>query len=40
LEILIASTAMAKNVMLISDDRIFEKLTELKPKFIYENWLN
>ena len=40
LDILIASTAMAENAILISDDAIFEKLSEIEPKFKWENWLN
>ena len=40
LDILIASTAMAENATLISDDSIFEKLSEIEPKFKWENWLN
>ena len=40
LDILIASTAIAKNATLISNDKIFEKLSEIEPKFKWENWLN
>ena len=40
LDILIASTAMAENATLISDDGIFERLSEIEPKFKWENWLN
>ena len=40
LDILIASTAMAENATLISDDGIFEKLSEIEPEFKWENWLN
>ena len=39
LDILIASTAMAENATLISYDGIFEKLSEIEPKFKWENWL-
>lgn len=39
LDILIASTAMAENAILVSDDAIFEKLSEIEPRFSYENWL-
>jgi len=39
LDILIASTAIAENAILISDDGIFEKLSEIEPKFKWENWL-
>ena len=40
LDILIASTAMAKkNTILISYDEIFKKLSEIEPKFKWENWL-
>ncbi len=40
LDTLISSTAMAENATLISDDSIFEKLSEIEPKFKWENWLN
>jgi len=40
LDLVIASIAMGQDAILISNDRIFEKLTELEPKFKYENWLN
>jgi len=40
LDILIASTAMAENAILISDDGIFERLSEIEPNFKWENWLN
>ena len=36
LDILIASTAMAENATLISDDSIFEKLSEIEPNFKWE----
>ena len=39
LDILIASTAMAKDAILVSDDGIFEKLAEIEPRFRFENWL-
>jgi len=39
LDILIASTAMAENATLISDDGIFEKLSQIEPNFKWENWL-
>ena len=39
LDILIASTAMAENAILISYDEIFKKLSEIEPKFKWENWL-
>jgi predicted nucleic acid-binding protein len=39
LDILIASTAMAESATLISDDGIFEKLSDIEPKFKWENWL-
>lgn len=39
LDILIASTAMAENATLISYDGIFKKLSEIEPKFKWENWL-
>jgi len=40
LDLVIASIAMGQDAILISNDRIFEKLTELESKFKYENWLN
>jgi len=39
LDILIASTAIAENATLISYDGIFKKLSEIEPKFKWENWL-
>jgi predicted nucleic acid-binding protein len=39
LDMLIASTAMAENAILISNDRIFATLMEIEPKFSWENWL-
>jgi predicted nucleic acid-binding protein len=39
LDILIASTAMAENATLISDDAIFQKLSDIEPRFKWENWL-
>ena len=39
LDLLIASTAMAENATLISDDTIFEKLSAIEPRFKWENWL-
>ena len=40
LDLVIASIAMGQDAILISNDKIFEKLTELEPKFKWENWLN
>jgi preprotein translocase subunit SecD len=37
--LVIASIGMSQDAILISNDRIFEKLTKLEPKFKYENWL-
>jgi len=39
IDILIASSAIAKNATLISNDRIFETLSEIEPRLQYENWL-
>jgi len=39
LDLIIASIAMGQDAILISNDRIFEKLTEIEPKFKYKNWL-
>jgi predicted nucleic acid-binding protein len=39
LDLVIASIAMGQDAILISNDKIFKKLTELEPKFKYENWL-
>ena len=39
LDLLIASTAMATNSIIVSNNRIFEKLVEIEPKLKYENWL-
>jgi len=40
LDLIIASIAMEQDAVLISNDKIFEKLMELEPRFKYENWLN
>jgi predicted nucleic acid-binding protein len=40
LDLIIASIAMEQDAVLISNDKIFDKLTELEPRFKYENWLN
>jgi len=40
LDLVIASIAMGQDAILISNDRIFEKLSKIEPKFKYENWLN
>ena len=39
LDILLASTAMAMDAILISDDAIFDKLSEIETHFYCENWL-
>jgi len=39
LDLVIASIAMSQEAILISNDGIFERLTELAPKFKYKNWL-
>jgi len=39
LDLLIASTAIAENAILISNDKIFETLSKIQPNLQYENWL-
>ena len=39
LDLLIASTAIAMDAIIVSDDGIFEKLMEIEPLLKYENWL-
>lgn len=39
LDLLIASTAIAMDAIMVSDDKIFEKLMEIEPLLKYENWL-
>jgi len=39
LDLVIASITMAQNAILISNDKIFSKLTELEDDFKWENWL-
>lgn len=39
LDLLIASTAIAMDAIIVSDDGIFEKLVEIEPMLKYENWL-
>ncbi|MEA2028751.1 MAG: type II toxin-antitoxin system VapC family toxin [Campylobacterota bacterium] len=39
IDLLIASSAVATNATLISNDRIFETLSKLEPRLKYENWL-
>lgn len=39
IDLLIASSAIATNATLISNDRIFETLSEIEPRLKYENWL-
>jgi len=39
LDLLIASTAIALDAIIVSDDTIFEKLMEIEPTLKYENWL-
>ena len=39
LDLLIASTAIAMDAIIVSDDGIFEKLMEIEPSLKYENWL-
>ncbi|HHS92771.1 MAG TPA: type II toxin-antitoxin system VapC family toxin [Campylobacterales bacterium] len=39
LDLVIASIAMSKEAILVSNDGIFKKLSEIEPKFKYESWL-
>jgi predicted nucleic acid-binding protein len=39
LDFLIASTALAQNAILISNDKIFETIYEMDSNLLYENWL-
>lgn len=39
LDLMIASIAMSRDAILISNDRIFEKLMEIEPILKHENWL-
>jgi len=39
LDLLIASTALAMNAVIVSDDALFGKLTKIEPMLKYENWL-
>ena len=39
LDLLIASTALAINAVIVSDDALFGKLTKIEPTLKYENWL-
>jgi len=40
LDLLIASMAMSEDAILISNDRIFSKLTKFESEFKYLNWLD
>lgn len=39
LDLLIASSAIAENAILVSNDKIFETLSRIEPSLQYENWL-
>ena len=39
LDLLIASTAIATNATLVSNDMIFKQLSKIDPRLRYENWL-
>jgi predicted nucleic acid-binding protein len=39
LDLLIASTAIALDAIIVSDDAIFKKLAKIEPLLKYENWL-
>jgi predicted nucleic acid-binding protein len=38
IDLIIASTAIAEKVVLVSNDNIFEEIEELWPDFLWENW--
>jgi len=38
IDIMLASTALCENAVLISADGLYEKLAEMTPQFQYENW--
>ena len=38
IDLLIASAALAQDAVLVSNDRLFEKITDIKPNFQLENW--
>ena len=40
LDLLIASTAIAIGAVIVSQDKIFEKLSTIEPALKYENWLS
>jgi predicted nucleic acid-binding protein len=37
-DLMLASSAIAENAILVSNDHIFEQLKELYPDFLFENW--
>ena len=39
LDFLIASTAIAQNAILVSNDKIFETISEIEKNLLFENWL-
>ena len=39
IDLLIASSAIAENAILVSNDSIFETLSKIEPNLKYENWL-
>jgi len=39
IDLLIASSAIAENAVLVSNDKIFETLSEIEPNLKFENWL-
>ena len=39
IDLLIASSAIAENTILVSNDKIFETLSKVEPNLKYENWL-
>lgn len=38
IDLLIASTALAQDAVLVSNDRLFEKIKDINPNFQLENW--
>lgn len=39
LDLLLASTAIAEDSIVVSNDKIFQIISQLEPKFVCENWV-
>jgi len=39
LDLLLASTAIAEDSIVVSNDKIFQTISRLEPKFVCENWV-